>query len=243
VPGATRRGPEQAPPPASLRGFKPHDLPGLPLSKEAAAAARVGGPAARKRVQRVPLLPRRRGKSIPPWVVVTGMLAFMVLMILGTKVEFVMTQGWRLTGAVLTFALAAPLIWFTARFIQNAPDNPQSLGPIGRFLFAWILGPMLIYFALWLAFAIALPDLLTRFAGQAFTETHSMEKLYKYERRACDYRVYGDMFDDTYQGYYCARTAEFSRLPDKGPMRVHGHASWFGWHFDYIEPEDALWQR
>lgn len=243
----------RAGPPQSLANFEPHDLPGLPLSRAAAAAstAQVATRSGttlelpRRRVQRVRMLPQRRMSKYPRWFGTAFICVLAVSMMTGMRVDFFLSDPWLRTSPFVALVPAALPMWWVARAVFISPDETQQLSsPAARALVAWTLIPFLVFAASWIIVARTIPDFITRFSGSAFSESHILSKHYERSRRSCDYRVTGPPFDEQFpRSYYCAWISEYERLPDTGPMVIRGRKSWFGRHVDSIEAADPLWNR
>ena len=187
-------------------------------------------------------------RSRPPtsrllqWLALALILGTLLLGFLGTGVEFVRSDAWRGTGEIVVLLLAAWPSWQVARILDDA-QIPNSRGHTrrSRLLLCWMVGPVIVYGFFWMAYVVAVPDLITRTWGQPFTKTYVLSAEYRSTgRRLCRHRVHGPPFDDRpLHGYYCASRSEFAQLPRSGPMTVLGRKTWFGRHFEKIAPADT----
>jgi hypothetical protein len=215
------------------------------MARAVSPPSRVQKPIPARRIIRQRLLPRTSPARVPQWVVIAVMLLVFVLCFYGLRVDFFSSEAWSRASILACMAIIALPCWHLGRAIMRGTiNNPEVTTPFMRALFAWIFGPVLIYFLCWSVFASALPDIFTRMAGTRFEETHTLRKEHSYKRRGCDYRVLGPPFESgSLKSHYCTWSGEYDRLPRKGQMLVRGRKTWLGRHIDSVEPIDPLLNR
>ena len=153
------------------------------------------------------------------WLALALILGTLFLGFLGTAVEFRRSGAWRGTSEWVVLLLAAWPGWYLARISNVEMYTDSALRTIaGSFMVRWIAAPVIVYCFFWMAYTVAVPDLITRFFGKPFSETYVLRGEYNPRYRRCKRRVHGPPFENRIlHAYYCARESEFAQLPGRWP--------------------------
>jgi hypothetical protein len=220
----------------------------IAAAEKSAFAASSAHATSTTRREKLPTTPRRivrqhlihRTASYRPRqsLVLAVLISIFVLCFYGLRTNFFGSEAWMRVSMIVCGVFAALPSWYVGRFMMfGAVDNPDFTSPFVRALVAWILIPVMIYFLCWSIFGSALPDILTRTMGARFRETHALRKEFSFDRRECDYRIFGPPFDrGNWKSHFCSWPGEYDPLPDKGPMTIRGRKTWLGRHIDSVEP-------
>jgi hypothetical protein len=178
-----------------------------------------------------------------PWLV--PVFAVGALFIFGTWTNFFVSERWSDISTCTAIVVSLALALLSVRAIHRSDfGSPAIRSNAIRLAVALVLVPTIAMFTIWVALADGLPDLITRARGTPFVESHELRTVSANGYRSCAKRVFGAPFErGSPNGYYCAGSDEFSRLPERGLMNIHGRQSWFGKHVDRIEPVDPALHR
>jgi hypothetical protein len=163
---------------------------------------------------------------------------FAGLALFGVKANFFQSDRWLDISVYVVITLTLVLTVLTVLTARGTNFGyPDIRSKAVRISLGVVILPTFAALMSWMAISVAIPSIITRFAGSQFAETHELSKQFVDSHRGCDYRVFGSPFS---QNYYCADPDEFARLPARGRMRIHGRQSWFGSHIYFVEPDPAF---
>jgi hypothetical protein len=172
-----------------------------------------------------------------PWKEQWAILAIVFVMIglvaFGLKTDMYKSAAW--STASLYVILGGSALFSAWALFKVLPRIPRR-SKVGVALIV----PFMIAMCAWSIVGNALPDIYTQLAGRPFTLVQEMQRQLSPSGKGCRQRIHAQIFDEgNPTDFYCASTAEYSRLPDHGMMRARGKETWFGRHVERLEPADS----
>jgi hypothetical protein len=142
-------------------------------------------------------------------------------------------RGWAgvlFAGALATLAVVAMGLW-----LMRAPKPGAEL----RLMLLVLVGIPLLTAGIGMTCAKTLPSVWTRMHGEPWREQAVVHIAWRWQKRSCDYKLYGGSLQHTFPDYLCVSAAAYQRHPGTGPATLVGRRSAFGVLVDAVEFDDA----